>query len=410
MIQEDIKCRVKAIHDEIIDHIETKNICCFEGMEKPLFLISETYPGVWMEHIYDSVIYARLDPTKSELPKTTIMSFIELQREDGHLPFGVFDPARHMGSSSGYSQIQECVSFSALCLETYEITGDREFLNTAYDACKKWVGWMENNRMTRGGGLVEMFVGFDTGHDHSARLDGLSCKGNYRLPGKPTAEDASVLPPNDDVAPVFAVDMNCNFYGNLMAIAKMAKLLDSGEAELYEVRAAEVKKRLIEVCYDEKDAFFYDVDKQGNKRKYLSSTIFHLFLEKVLTYEEDGEMIERIYREHIKNPEEFWTNYPFPSMAVSDPSLKRDAKGNCWGYFSQGLIALRCTRWMDAYGFGDDFDCLCEKWLEAWTRCYDSFKLGQELDPFTGKPSQCSEWYSSCMLFYIYAARRLGLA
>ncbi len=54
-------------------------------------------------------------------------------------------------------------------------------------------------------------------------------------------------------------------------------------------------------------------------------------------------------------------------------------------------------------------DALCEKWLEAWTRCYDSFKLGQELDPFTGEPSACSEWYSSCMLFYIYAARRLAI-
>ena len=409
MLNENIKNRVKAIHDDIIDHIESKHICCFSGREKPLFLISEEYPGVWMEHIYDSVIYARLDPTKSELPKTTLLSFIELQKEDGHLPFAIFDPARLNGKASGYSQIQECVSFASLCYETYKITGDAEFLNTAYEACKKWVAWIENNRMTRRRGLVEMFVGFDTGHDHSGRLAGLSCQGNYRLPDKTEEEDASILPPNDNVAPIFAVDMNCNFYGNLKAIAKMARELDRKEADIYEKKAAEVKKRLIEVCYDENDAFFYDVDKYGNKRKYLSSTIFHLFLENVLTWEEDREMIDRIYSEHIKNPKEFWTEYPFPSMAISDPSLKRNAKGNCWGYFSQGLIALRCTLWMDNYGWSEDFDHLCEKWIEAWTRAYDSFKLGQELDPFTGTPSECSEWYSSCMLFYIYAARRLTL-
>ena len=409
MLKENIKSRVKAIYNEVLDHIENKNIGCFSGRDKPLFLISEEYPGVWMEHIYDSVIYARLEPAGSELPKTTILSFIELQREDGHLPYAIFDPARLGGRTSGYSQIQECVSFSSLCYDTYELTGDGEFLKTVYNACKKWVDWLEKNRMTRGCGLIEMFVGYDTGHDHSGRLEGLSCPGNYRLPGKPAAEDASILPPDETVAPIFAVDMNCNFYGNLKAIAKMARELESGEAEEYEKRAAEVKRRLIEICYDEKDAFFYDVDKHGNKRKYLSSTIFHLFLEKVLTWEEDREMIERIYREHIKNPEEFWTEYPFPSMAVSDPSLKRDAKKNCWGYFSQGLIALRCTRWMDAYGWSEDFDHLCEKWIEAWTRCYDDFKFGQELDPFTGKPSECSEWYSSCMLFYIYAAKRLHL-
>ena len=408
MLSQELKNRAKDIYREVIEHIETKNICCFSGREKPLFLISETYPGVWMEHIYDGVFYAKLDPARKELAKTTLLSFIELQREDGHLPFAIFDPARMGGGTSGYSQIQECVSFGALCFETYEITEDVEFLKVAYESCKNWISWMENNRMTRGGGLVEMFVGYDTGHDHSARLDGLSCIGNYR-PDNGAPQDASVLPPDDDVAPVFAVDMNCNFYGNLKAVAKMARLLGSGEEEIYEKKAAIVKQRLIEECYDEKDAFFYDVDKHGNKRKYLSSTIFHLFLEGVLSWEEDREMIERIYGEHIKNPEEFWTEYPFPSMAVSDPAVKKDAKGNCWGYFSQALIALRCTRWMDRYGWSEDFDHLCERWVEAWTRCYDRFKFGQELDPYTGNPSSCSEWYSSCMLFYIYAVRRLNL-
>jgi len=408
MLNEEIKAKVKTIHDEIIERIETKHIGCFTGRDKPLFLISETYPGVWMEHIYDAVFYAMLNPERKELAKTTLLSFIELQREDGHLPFVISDPARNSGINSGYSQIQECVGFSVLCNEVFEMTGDVEFLKVVYPACKKWAEWMENNRMTRGGGLVEMFVGFDTGHDNSARLEGLAYERNFRNFGEAVARDASVLP-ECDVAPVWAVDMNCNYYGNLKALAKMARTLGCGEEECFEKKAAAVKKRLIEECYDENDAFFYDVDKNGNKRRYLSSTIFHLFLERVLNFDDDREMIERIYNEHVKNPEEFWTAYPFPSMAVSDPAVKKDAKGNCWGYFSQGLIALRCTRWMDAYGWGEDFDILCEKWIEAWTRCFDSFKLGQELDPYTGNPSSCSEWYSSCMLFYVFAARRLNL-
>lgn len=32
--------------------------------------------------------------------------------------------------------------------------------------------------------------------------------------------------------------------------------------------------------------------------------------------------------------------------------------------------------------------------------------FGQELDPVTGIPSPCSQYYSSTMLFYLYAARR----
>lgn len=405
----EIRNRVKDIYKVVLDHIENKNICCFTGRDKPLFLISETYPGVWMEHIYDAVIYGMLFPEKKELALTTLNAFIDLQKEDGHLPYAVFDPARRGGQSSGYSQIQECVSFSSLCLDAYRMTEDKTFLKRAYDACKKWVAWMENNRMTRGGGLTEMFVGYDTGHDDSPRLDDLSCKGNYRLPDKNIAEDASVLPPNDPVAPIYAVDMNCNFYGNLKSISEMARILGTGEADIYEAKAANVKKRLFEECWNEEDGFFYDVDKNGVQRKYLSSTIFHLFLEKVLDKETDNDIIDRIYKEHIKNPEEFWTPYPFPAMALSDPATKKAAKGNCWGYFSQGLIALRATRWMDAYGWEKDFEYIQEKWVEAWTRAFDSFCFGQELDPITGNPSVCSPWYSSCMLFYVYSAKRLGL-
>ena len=64
---------------------------------------------------------------------------------------------------------------------------------------------------------------------------------------------------------------------------------------------------------------------------------------------------------------------------------------------------------MDNYGLSREFDILCERWLEACTKHFDTMKLGQELDPLTGIPTKISEWYSSCMLFYIYAARRLQI-
>ena len=70
---------------------------------------------------------------------------------------------------------------------------------------------------------------------------------------------------------------------------------------------------------------------------------------------------------------------------------------------------MRCIRWMDDYHMSDDFDHICKKFLEGWTACFDYFKLGQELDPITGKPTKTSEWYSSCMLMYLYAATREGM-
>lgn len=64
---------------------------------------------------------------------------------------------------------------------------------------------------------------------------------------------------------------------------------------------------------------------------------------------------------------------------------------------------------MDYYGWSEDFDYICSKWVESWTKHFEDIKLAQEIDPVTGVPTDSSEWYSSCMLCYIYAVDRLKL-
>ena len=399
-------------YKEVFQRITEKHIGCFKGMDKPLFLISTQYPGLWMEHVYDSVFLARLDSSYINIAENAINLFIDKQSENGQLPFRVMDGNKSRldpdDESVLYSQIQECVSFFTLALEVYGMNNDICFLEKVYNAGKKWDKWLRDYRMTTQRGLIEMFVGYDTGHDNSGRLEGMAYDRNYCVDGVP--QNAGILPPDDGVTPILAVDMNCNFYGNEKALAEMARILNkSDEAKAWEKSAAEVKAKIFEHCYDENDAFFYDVDRNGNKRKYKSSTIFHLFLERVLDKDTDKAVVDRIYSEHIKNPDEFWTPFPFPSMAVNDKSVKDHVRFNSWGYYTQGLIVLRCSRWMDYYGYSEDYDYILCKWLESWTSNYDTIKFAQEIDPISGEPTQSSEWYSSCMLSYLYGARRLGL-
>ena len=406
------KQRVKELYNMALERIEEKHIGCFEGDDIPLFLISETYPGIWMEHLYDSVIYAKMYPSRIDIAVNTAKMFISNQKSDGQLPCYIwnkkFFPGRPREEMIGYGQIQECVSVGALFYEIAEMTKDRAFLEECYRSVKAWVNWLKNNRMTTKRGLIELFCGFDTGHDESGRFFDLVCKYNYVLNG--VLQNASVLYPDDPVAPILAVDMNCNFYADTIAISKMAEALGmNDEAEKYRAEAMEIKNKLFEHCFDKNDFFFYDVDKNGNKLNCRSSTIFHLFLEGVLDPNTDSEIIEQIYNRYISNPKEFNTPYPFPSVSASDPTFKKHTESNCWGYFSQTLIALRTTRWMEKYGWHDDFEKLLTIWVEAWTEHSDKIKFGQELDPFTGIPSPCSQWYSSCMLLYIYAVKKLGI-
>ncbi len=401
--------QVADICKQIQKRLEQVHITCFQGREKPLLLISEQYPGVWLEHVYDAVFYATQDPGKIYLAENTVDLFMEYQTPDGQFPCYVWDTRRVSAPPIGYAQLQECVSFARMCLLVYRLDGDKARLQRAYDACTRWVFWLKAHRMTTGRGLVEQFVGYDTGHDESGRLQGLSCPGNYKIDG--VGQNAAVLPPHDPVAPLLAVDINCNFYGTLSSLGEMARLLGLGEdiAAGWEREAAGVKTALFAHCYNEEDCFFYDVDRQGRQRKYRSSTIFHLFLEEVLDPAEDAALIRAIYARHLSDPQEFATPYPYPSMALNDPSCQGHATHNCWGYYSQGLIALRATLWMERYGFVQEFQHLCHAWVSAWTAHFSTWKLGQELDPVTGVPTRSSEWYSSTMLFYLYAARRLGL-
>lgn len=400
MFAEDEKKRIKECYDIAFDRITKTNVGCFAGHTKPVFLISDTYPGVWLEHSYDSVFLAKLDARYLEIAKNTLCLFLDNQKSNGQLPCYVIDKSKGPDwSEFGYSQIQECVSFTRLCYEYYDMSNDLEFLKYAYDKCVKWQEWQETTRMPSNKGLIEMFCGYDTGHDNSCRMDGLKYDGCAK------DNDASVYPEEDDVLPVIAPDMNAVYYGTLMALSDMAKDLGKeDDAKKWSIKAESVKERLLEICFDKEDCFFYDVDKNGNKRKHLSISITNVLTEHL----PDRELAEEIIKRHLINPDEFYTEYPFPAVAKSDVGFEQNKTGNSWNYYSQALTILRCTRWMDYYGYAKEFDTVLEKWVRQWTFSKTT-KFGQELDPFTGEPSDCSEWYSSCMLVFIYAVRRLGI-
>ncbi len=400
MFTEEQKKSIKEYYNAAMMRIQQKNIGCFKGHDKPLFLISDEYPGVWLEHAYDSVFFAKLEPKYTEIAKNVLGLFLDNQKDSGQLPCYVIDRNKNtVMPEYGYSQIQECVSFFRLCLEYFEFSDDADFLKYAFEKGEKWISWCENVRMPSKKGLVESFCGFDDGHDNSPRKNGMKYAGTAKN------GDASEYPEGDDVLPMIEPDVNAVCYGDLLALAEIAGILnDSEKAKYYYEKAEAVKEKIVEICYDEDDCFFYDVDKNGKMRRFLSVSITNVLAEHML----DREFADKIYYRHLKNPKEFFTPYPFSSIAKSDSCFEKNRDGNSWGYYSQALTILRCTRWMDYYGKQKDFDEILEKWIEKQT-FGNKIMFGQELDPITGESSVCSEWYSSCMLVYIYAVRRLKL-
>jgi len=375
----------------VLDRIHSHHLRTWNGLDGNIFFISDAYPGVWLEHVYDGVAWADYCPEQHEVSRNQVRLFLNWQKPDGQLPCYVW------ATKTGYTQTQECVSFGSLCLDACsQNPQDTALLSDCYKACAAWDAWLCQNRMTLGTGLVEMFCGYDTGHDNSGRLNGLKYPGNI-------CADAAVPPADDDALPILAPDMNAVFFGNRMALAQMAGMLGlPEEAAVWRAKAQDVKKKLFEICYNEQDQFFYDVDRQGVQRKVKSISITNLFTEGVL----DRDLGDQIFERYLHDPHEFWTPYPFPAVSISDPTWVQNLPGNSWGFYSQGLTALRTLRWMEKYGRANEMEEIMAKWVSAWSQSTTT-PFGQELHPITGQPSESSAWYSSCMLYFLHAIRRL---
>lgn len=377
--------------EKILSRIYEHHLRSFGNSQGNVFYISDTYPGVWLEHAYDGISWANYMPNDHDISANTVRLYFSNQKPSGQLPCYIWS------NKIGYSQTQECVSIGSVSLEAIDQNpNDKTLLSEAYKAVSNWVNWFYNARMPHKTGLIEMFCGYDTGHDNSSRLFELKYTGNF-------SDNAEDIPNDDPNLPMIAPDMNACFYGNHMALAEMADRLGlKEESEKWRTLAKNVRDKLFEYCYDEADQYFYDTDLNGVKRKIRSISITNVLSEGVC----DNDLANEIFERYIHAPNEFWTPYPFPAVSVSDPHWVQNLPGNSWNFYSQGLTALRSMRWLPRIGRTAEMEEVMEKWLTAWANSMTT-RFGQELHPLTGEPSKCSQYYSSCMLYLLHSMRRL---
>lgn len=404
--------------EEMLSDLRSQHIRSNSAHDGRLFFISTAYPGYWLEHLYDPIAWAKLFPEDTDIAISQSRLFLNHQRQDGMIPSYILDndmintlpqaAKAYTGSEQCppgltvyHRLIQECVSVGSLCLEICDMAPQLD-LAWYYERIAKWENWLCQNRMTRKEGLVEIFCGNETGHDNSGRFFGMKHPGDLcAFPHQFREGPLTDCP----VAPLICPDVNAVFYGNRMALATMARRLGKEEEALqWEAKAKQVKEKLMELCFDEKECFFFDVDKNGKQSKVKSISVTTLYCEGVL----DQDLADEIYERHLANPKEFATPYPFPGVALSDATWQQKLEGNDWGYYSQGNVALRTLRWMKRYGREAELHRFMEAWLSAWCRP-DVRKFGQELHPITGVPSKASKWYSTTMLYLLSAMRELGL-
>lgn len=359
------------------------------GYPQPVLWEGGVYGGIWLEcGPHEATVFATYDRQALPVAKASHRVFYHHQREDGQFPCWI------KTQEIAYSQIQMAVPIAETALEVYRLSGDREFLAESYEACGRWDHWLARHRDTRGTGLCECFVEYDTGHDNSPRFP----KG---MPRECPGGEARNCPGGFGL-PWLAPDLSATVYGGRVALAEMARLLGkAAEAQQWGAKADASRAAIMRHCWDEQTLCFYDRDAAGALVKVRGDALLRVLMEHVV----DQATFDRIAERHLFNPQAFWTPYPFPSIAADDPAFVRELPGNSWGGASQALAALRAPRWLEHYGRRAELEHLMRRWVEALVRA-EAFM--QQLNPWTGE-ALFSAGYSPAMCVMVDFARRLGL-
>lgn len=93
-------------------------------------------------------------------------------------------------------------------------------------------------------------------------------------------------------------------------------------------------------------------------------TLIHNTLRCMYWHSLPDALAERFVKEHLLNPQEFWTKMPLPSVAANDP-LFRNVTTNNWSGQAEALTYQRAIRALENYGMYELIPQLGQKLMQA---------------------------------------------
>ena len=366
-----------------------KLLDCIVPMDRGGLVLHEggVYLGSWLEST-GTISAERLSRFMPEVAEATFRLFADHQRQDGLMPYKV-TPA-----GPAYRQIQMVTPLARSVWNHYLENGrDKGFLSTMYHAMSRFDHWLETYRNTRGTGCVEAFCTFDTGHDLSPRF--------WHVPDTSHLEDAAQVHPDSPLQPFLAPDLTANVYCQRIYLSKMAEEL-GGSGEEWLARAAASNHSLFTYCYDDKDEFFYDLDRGGRFVRVQSDVLLRVLACEV----GDGEFFAAALRRYLLNTSKFFAKYPFTSIAMDDPRFDPFSSYNTWGGSSNFLSLIRAPHAFEQHGRYVELTWVIQPILAAFWRMT---RFGQTLSPWTGEEGY-TETYSPAILCLLdYMERLCGI-
>lgn len=354
------------------------------------FTVPSKY-GYWGCYIWDSAFHAlgQMHLQDPEIAENTLRAILAVQYPNGFLPVnsgaddvevntpadGTYDldphdfyrytetndpyvgkleyrsPQPHqwgVSQQTGTLAVQEKTMLPILGVAAWQVyltTGDRTFLSQMYDHLSRYDDWLWRRRNT-GDGLVVWYNPEESGWDNAARL----------------------LP-----LPVKTVDASTMAYLLRKMLADSARVLGlQDDATRFEQRAEITARSINAKMWDESSGFFYDLSMDGRRRSEKSPAGFVPLMAGIVSTERAARLAE-----HLRNPKEFASAAPVPTVSMDDPSY--DPRS--WGWNGPSWIP---SNWlvMESFaraGMVDDSNRLMKPMAEmmskpdGWPGAYEQY-------------------------------------
>ncbi len=323
------------------------------------------YNKVWLEtQPMGGAMYAKRN-LRAALDNQKI--FMDNQRGDGRLPGSI--------ECSDGKVIPQFDKMQGFCfpdpaLDVYYLTGkDPGYLDQLYETLERFDQYLWKFRDSDGDGCLESWCRYDTGEDEAVRYGDAP---NY-WPGE-------IAPDQFSVVPMASMDIMSYSFSARKVMADILQIKGRPEeAEACRRKAGTVSGKIREYLWNGEKGALYDRDRYHEWVPVLA----HNSLRAMYWGSMHPQDAERFVREHLLNPQEFWTKMPLPSVAANDPAFRNDLANN-WSGQSQALTYQRAIRALENYGYYKLIPRLGRKLFDA-ILIKDRFV--QQYDPFTMEPS-----------------------
>ena len=215
-------------------------------------------------------------------------------------------------------------SVGSMCVEKiYQRYQDEEFLREVYPLLYRWNTWYYENRMREDG---FMCWGSKDKNSGKGTLFGAKCESG--MDNSPMFDDA-VYDAKSSLLMQADVGLLGLFIKDCKALLHMAEILGvADDIQILHMRKERAEDALMRLWNDE-DGFFENLDLVTGKwvKRFTPMNFFALFSDRLT-----AEQKQRISKEHLLNPAEFWGEYVLPSVHRGDYAFSEQHywRGRIW--------------------------------------------------------------------------------